>query len=372
MKLSLSGKLARYLAVTYIKNFIVALGILLSIIYLFDTVELLRRASKHDDIPITLILQMGFLKLPEVGQIIFPFAILFSAIYTFWQLSRRQELTVVRSAGFSVWQFLGPVIAVGILIGVLNIAIINPVGAAFLGKFERLESEHLSHRKNYITMLDEGLWLRQIEDGTQDHNSASVILHAKDINLPAWKLNDVMVLFFDDNDSLLRRIDAKTAELENGYWGFHDVLSNRTGEASETIPYVRLSTDLTAEDLEESFSSPATLSFWVLPKFIKTMEMTGFDTTQLRIHYQSLLAQPLMFAAMILLAATVSLRVQRMQGTLKLISLGVGAGFLVFFLSSFLQALGASHQIPILLAAWTPPIVTGLFGLAAILNLEDG
>ncbi|MCF6320014.1 MAG: LptF/LptG family permease, partial [Proteobacteria bacterium] len=82
---------------------------LFAVIYLFDTVELIRRASKRGDIPISLILQMGLLKLPEVGQTIFPFAVLFSAMYTFWQLTRQYELIVVRASGFSVWQFLLPI-----------------------------------------------------------------------------------------------------------------------------------------------------------------------------------------------------------------------------------------------------------------------
>jgi len=370
----LSGKLASYLVANYLKNFLSILFGLLIIIYLFDTVELLRRASKADDLSFILILQMGLLKLPEVGQILFPFAILFSAIFTFWHLSRRQELTVVRSAGFSVWQFLGPIIFTSIVIGALNITVINPVGAAFLSKFERLENEHLSHKKNYVTLLKEGLWLRQTYDDSDLGEQDNVILHAQKIELPDWKLSGVMVLFFDNQDQMVRRIDSKIASLEDGHWAFHDVLSHdlTTGLETTDIPYVQLPTDLTTQDLEESFSSPETVSFWALPKFIRIMNETGFDTTQLRIHFHTLLAQPFMFAAMILLAATVSLRVQRMQKTLPLISLGIAAGFIVFFLSSFLQALGASQQIPVILAAWAPSIITGLFGLAVILNLEDG
>ena len=102
------------------------------------------------------------------------------------------------------------------------------------------------------------------------------------------------------------------------------------------------------------------------------MEATGFDTTQMKIHYQTLLAQPLLFVAMILLAATVSLRPPRAGGTMALIASGVFTGFIVFFVASFLQALGSSHQIPVFLAAWSPALIAFLLGIAAILNIEDG
>ena len=114
------------------------------------------------------------------------------------------------------------------------------------------------------------------------------------------------------------------------------------------------------------------MSFWKLPAFIKTVEATGFDSTRLRIHFQSLLARPLLFAAMILLAAVVSMRPPRSRGTMAVITAGILMGFVIFFMSSFLQALGISHQIPVYLAAWSPSVITLLCGLAVILNLEDG
>jgi lipopolysaccharide export system permease protein len=52
--------------------------------------------------------------------------------------------------------------------------------------------------------------------------------------------------------------------------------------------------------------------------------------------------------------------------------MGVGVGFTAFFVSSFLQALGSSHQIPVFLAAWSPSVVMLLLGVAAMLGLEDG
>ncbi|MCB9990352.1 MAG: LPS export ABC transporter permease LptG [Rhodospirillales bacterium] len=361
--------LNRYIAKNYLVNMLLMLLVLFGIIYLFDTVELLRRAGKKDDVPLGLVLQMGLLKLPEVGQMLFPFAILFGAMFTFWQLTRRQELIVARAAGFSVWQFLTPVIGVALLVGVLNVTVVNPLGAALLSRFETLENQYLSERKNYVTLLKEGLWLRQIEEERESY----VILHADRINLSAWELSDVMVLFFGDGDMFLRRIDAEKARLADGMWQFEQAVSNRPDQRQpEVLPLVALPTELTAEELEESFASPETLSFWALPGFIKTMENTGFDATPLKIHFHTLLAEPLLFIAMVLLAAAVSMRPPRFSGTMMLIATGVVTGFVIFFLSSFLQALGASHQIPVFLAAWSPAMISLLLGFAVMLSLEDG
>ncbi len=363
--MKISPTLSRYLARTYIVNTLFLLLALLGVIYLFDTVELMRKASKLD-VPMPLILQMGLLKLPEVGQMLLPFAILFGAMLTFWQLTRRYELVVVRAAGFSFWQFLAPVIGVALVAGFLHITIINPVGALLLGKFQQMENTYLNRQENEIALFKEGLWLRQ---GTPD---GYVILHAAKIEQPSWKLKTVMALFFTSGDQFVKRLDSEMASLEKGQWVFGNaVVSAPAGQvARESV--VTLPTELTIADIEESFSSAAAMSFWKLPGHIRTLEETGFDASRLRVYYQNLLAQPLMFAAMVLLAAAVSMRPPRSKGALNYFSAGIFIGFVIFFMSSFLQALGASHQLPIFLAAWSPAIISMLLGLSVMMNLEDG
>lgn len=355
-----------YLARVYGGHLLLMLGVLLGIVYLFDTVELLRRGSKYDDVTLGLLLRMGLLKLPEAGQVVLPFAVLFSALFTFWQLNRRHELVVVRAAGFSVWQFMAPVLAVGIFFGLLQMTVINPAGALLLGQFERMESAYLARKTSNVALFREGLWLRQNQEG------GTVILHANRVDPQSWRLQGVTAFYFSADDDFGQRLDAPAARLEAGRWLFRDVTINEAAGPARHAAEIALPTDLTGREIEESFAAPQTLSFWAMPGFIRTMEATGFDAVRLRVHYHSLLAQPLLFAAMILLAATVALRPPRAGGTGRLVALGVTVGFVVFLAASFLQALGASHQIPALLAAWAPALVTALLGVAVMLGLEDG
>ncbi|MCK5375049.1 MAG: LPS export ABC transporter permease LptG [Alphaproteobacteria bacterium] len=390
MKVALT--LSNYLAKRYSINLVLLLIGLLSIVYLFDTVELIRRASKHNDIPIALVLQMGLLKLPDVGQTLFPFAVLFSAMYTFWQLTRRYELIVIRASGFSVWQFLLPMAIIGILFGVLQMAVINPVGAVFISKFEDMERTYLKRQKNQIAVFEEGLWLRQpvlIEassiDNTDNNDGGNtdriqkenliegyVVVRAQRIEQPEWVLKNVTVFYFTRDNDFLQRVDAKSATLEKDYWHLKNVTIHKSRAPLQLNTNYMLPTTLTIRDIQDSFSSPESMSFWKLPAYIRTLEQTGFDATRLKIYYQNLLSQPLMFCAMILLAATVSMRPPRMRGTFTIIASGVFLGFIIFFLSSFLQAMGSSQQIPVFLAAWSPALISFLLGLSVMMNIEDG
>jgi len=358
--------LYRYIGQQFLINFCALLMILLSIVYLFDFIELLRRSSSHPDVSISIITKMTLLKLPEVGQMLFPFAVLFSSIFTFWRLARTQELVVIRSTGLSAWQFLLPILLSSILLGILAIVLVNPISSALLSKYEVMETEYLHKKSNLVTISKTGLWLRQ------DQEQGYSIIHAKSFTPHKWTLNNVIIFYMDENGRMLKRIDAHSAQLIKNAWLLHDVLLHTKEPFPEKFDEHKIFTELTGEEIEDSFASPETLPFWRIPEFIRTMEDTGFSSVRLRVHFQSLLSRPFIFAAMVLLAAAVSLRPPRQGGITFLVVIGVGIGFFIFFMESILHAFGISQQIPVALAAWTPASVSLLLGSAAILHLEDG
>lgn len=369
MRTAIPVRLSLYFSRIYVVNVLLALVSMLSIIWLFDSVELLRRAGRREDVHLSTILEMALLKLPDVGQIVLPFAILFAAMFTFWQLARRGELVAARACGLSVWQFLAPIIGVALVAGALHPVLVNPAGALLLERFEQMERAHLGRQKALASLFEGGVWLRQ-EAGVQEHSDA--ILHAARIDLPQWTLSEVSVFFFAGDGGFSGRIDARAARLEPEEWVLSDAEASFAGREPQRYETYRLPTSLTQQEIEESFSSPESLSFWRLPGHIRVLEGAGFDATRLRIHFQALLSQPLLFAAMVLLAAAVSLRPPRARSSFGLIALGLAIGFAVFFLSGYLQALGVARQIPALLAAWSPALVTFLFGLGVLLRTEDG
>ena len=367
-----SATLWRYVARRYLANVAGGTVLLLAVIYIFDIVELLRRAAKTEGVSFTDILGLAAFKLPEVGQAMLPFAILFAAIYTCWRLNRTNEIVVMRSAGLSAWQFLAPMVVTAAMLGVLATTAINPVSAMLLGRYEQREAAVLKTETNQITLSRTGIWLRQPAD-----KGGYALIHADSFDEAAWQLGAVTVFAFDSDDQFLERIDSPSAHLRDGYWELRDAQVHRRGSGDTPGGTTRfavknLATGLTPHKIEETFSAPEAVSFWEIPEYVNIMEETGFPATRLSIHFQSLLAKPLFFAALILLAATFSLRPARFGGVGLLIGLGVLSGFFIFFLESMLHAFGISQKIPVYMAAWTPALITLLIGTAALLHTEDG
>ena len=84
------------------------------------------------------------------------------------------------------------------------------------------------------------------------------------------------------------------------------------------------------------------------------------------------LALPVMLAAMVLIAAGFTMRHVRLGNTGLMVLLALLAGFSIFFLRNFAQVLGTNGQIPVVLAAWGPPVAGVLLSLGLLLHMEDG
>jgi lipopolysaccharide export system permease protein len=363
--------LSAYIARQFALWFSTILAVLLAIVLLFDVIELLRRASDKPNATFDLMVGMGVLSLPEIGQDIFPFAALAGGMYTFWRLTRSQELVVARASGISAWQFMAPALVTALMIGVLAVGLFNPIFSAMLARYEQLENRYLRGQTSSLEVSRSGLWLRQLLD-----NDRAYLIHAESV-VPGSAteplgLRKVMVLLYDGAGAYSGRLDAASATLEADHWELRDGYHNQTEPPARPFTSYSLPTDFTLAKIEESFASPKTLSFWDLPAFIATLERTGLSSVRHRLYYQSLLAKPALFAAMVLLAAAFTLRHVRHGGTLSLVATGVAAGFALFILNKLVNMLGISGTLPVVLAAWAPTGVAWMLGAAALLHLEDG
>ncbi len=357
------GYIARHFGV-WLFSFFLGLS---AVIFIADVVELLRRAASKPDVGFTTVLHLALLKLPQTAQTLLPFAVLFGAIMAFWRLTRSNELIVARAAGISVWQFLAPALFVAIGLGILKVALLNQLSAVTFARYEVLEGRLLRGQVEQMIVSPAGLWLRQA--GTE---GATAIIHADQVSRDLRKLSGVMILRYDAQGRFLSRVDSPTATLSDGAWVIDPASEAPNGQPSKPIGRLVLPTDLTPDRIQESFARPETMSFWALPDFISVLENAGFSATRHRLYLHSQLAVPVLLAAMVLIAATFSLRSARRGGVGARIGLGVIVGFGFYLMNDLVQALGKSASIPVELAAWTPAAIGCLIGLATLLYLEDG
>ena len=352
------------------RQFLLGIGmvflVLLVLILIGDVIELLRRAARRPETGFGVVLQMALLQLPTLAERMLPFATLFGGMLTLSRLTRSHELVVARAAGVSVWQFLMPGLVIALLIGAFMVTVFNPVASVMVARFERLEAKYLRGNTSMLAVSDNGLWLRQADPEGQS------VVHALRVSQQGLELEDVIIFLYRGTDVFVGRIDARTARLGDGYWELKNAVLTGPDQPGRFLDSYRLPTSLTLAQIQDSFASPETLSFWALPRFIDTLEAAGFSAVRHRLYWHSVLSTPLLLSATVLIAAAFSLRLTRRGGTGLLLFSGVLVGFVLYFLSDLVRAFGISGGIPVILAAWTPAGIHALLGLALLFHLEDG
>jgi lipopolysaccharide export system permease protein len=378
----IAGRIQRYIFRECVTSLALTLGIILLAIVLVDVVEQMRTIGGRTQIGIDTAFMLTMMKTPGLVLETLPFAMLVGSILTYSQLSRRSEIPAIRAVGVSAWRFLGPVMALAVLVGVLMVTVLDPLATRLNADFEATRARLLGNS----TPVNSGVWLSQgdLEAGANAGPTAlpstnqQAIIHGRRVVNRGQALENVTFWYFrpgpggPSDREFTHRIDAKRAELTPGFWQLTGVVENRVGGEIQRTETLALPTNLGGGTLLSRFASSKTIPFWDLPSFIAAGKAAGMETGDYVLKYNTLLAMPVFMLAMALIGAVVCLRLARAGGLSRLVGAGALAGFVLYFTNRLASGMSASGATPPEAAAWCPP----LFALFAVLTLlahaEDG
>ena len=363
------GRIERYVLVRMMNAAGVALSVLWAVVALVQFVDLSRTVGVRADVSVAQLFLLTLLRVPAILVVLAPFVFLFGGIGAFVGLNRTSELVAVRAAGISAWRFIFPSAAAALLIGVATVTVLNPAAAALNAQYDALRGQ-LMDSANVHAPRD--VWLRQGDETTQ------IVIHARGRATvrDQVRLRGVSLFIYQKtprgNFEFRRRLEAGEATLQPGFWRLTDVREATAGENTVRSDTMTIRSSLDSEAAMARFASPEAIAFWRLPAAIRQTEQAGFSAATYRLRYAQLLATPVLFAAMSILAAAFSLRLSRLGGLAGLAGVGVALGFLFFFFNEFSGALADAGAIPLFAAAWAPPVVALLSGLTLLCYTEDG
>ena len=362
----MTNTLGRYFAGRFLVSAVGVFASIFVLLVLVDYIEMVRKTSGLASASAITVAQTSLYRVPQLLEKLMPFCVLIGAMTCYLALSRRLELVVARAAGVSAWQFISPALASAIVLGTLATVAYNPMSANLRELSKRMEAELFGSAPGGGIQDASGFWLNQINSDGQS------IINAARSEQQGVRLTGLTVFRFDPDLQFKERIEAREAALEEGRWAFKSVRRYSLDKPPVDQETYYLTTTLTPAQVRNSFSTPETVSFWQLPGYIRSSESSGFATAGYRLQYHKLIAQPFLLAAMVMLAASVSLRFFRMGGVQKMVLSGVGAGFLLYVLSKVTEDLSKAELMHPIAAAWLPVCVGGLTGFLALLYQEDG
>ena len=345
----------------------VAFGAVLASILLIDLVEQMRTLGSRTDLSLLEAFKLTLMKTPMLVEQTLPFIVLAGVMMATIGLNRSSELVAIRASGVSAWRFLLPAGVVGLALGAITVTTVNPLGASFYLEFEASRAD--LRTSDGDSAPPNGIWIRQGDGDNQ------VVIHADRFGGVGSTLENATFFIFDVQSEALRfvrRIRAARAELKPGFWQLTDVDEAAPAQPPLHHEEITLPSQLEVNELVDSLVTPSTLSFWRLPGFISEARKAGFAPTRYELKWHSLIAYPVMLAAMAILGAVFSLRLQRLGGLAQWGAIGVALGLFLFFYSQLAGAFAITQSVPTIVAAWSAPIAGLSIGLAMVAFMEDG
>lgn len=268
-------------------------------------------------------------------------------------LQQRRELTIIQSAGFSIWRAmrapLTMIVLVGLIVAVPGDSVVLTLSRTFLGQ---------SSGKGGV------VWLEQ--NGTDGH----YLLRASRVGLDPPTLYDVELFM---TDSATRdRIIADSAVLSHGRWtltGANRYLADRGPQALQNFS---LDTETDVGDLRLSASGMTDLT---LPELIAATA-ARITRTDVRAEAMTNLLRPFLLPLMIvgsmLIGIAAAAGYRRNVRYADTVLLAVITGFVLFVVNEMAIRAGSAGVLDPLVAAGGPAAMSVLVGVTALLYSQDG
>jgi len=342
----------RYIVRQVSESYVLGVGAFTSILLLTHLFYLARVAS---EIPVPVVSNLGLflLRVPYFATYSLPFATLFAVLMAFGRLSDSNEITAMRTSGWSLGRVAAPVVFTGLAVTMITLAmgewVVPHAEARYLTLFHEVVSRPAPEIQHQVLF-------RERIDGVDS------IFYAHELNSLTGTMGRVTIVQFEAQRPV-RLIEAEMARYSPSGWlltrGRFYLLT--AGGVVTDFEEWRIALPRTPRQLIAARRDPFEMTIAELRQHIRRLAATGESAARYAVGLQVKIALPASSVIFALLAVPLGLRPLRAGK-----SIGFGLTVLVlvtyYFLMSVTITLGERGQIPPFLAAWSPNLLVAAAG----------
>jgi len=279
-------------------------------------------------------------------------------------LSSSNELITIIGSGIPIWRIFAIPIIASFLFGISLIAIINPLGTFGFNQYDKIESRLNNTPQSSFLISSSGIFFYEHYENTNR------IIQAKSINAVKKSISEITILIIDNQNQLIKRIDAPTAVLDDGRFVLHHPLISTPADTSSSAT-LSLPTNLSINNLIQSFRPPEMISIWHLPESIDKISNSGLPILNYQLHFFKQLFKPLSMAAMVLLACWFLSLNNRDNSAVKNVILALIIGLFTYFLLEITLHILAYGGLAPIFATLLPILFIILISNFVILHFQE-
>ncbi len=386
-----------YLAKNFISKFLQLTLAFSLLIFLINFIEIFNR-TQANTVDFSIKILMALYNVPQFINEISSSLVLLSAIFCYYTLSSRSEITIIRNSGLSLWHIAKPISLCALFLGIFWITIFQPLSIKTSRLLENLENinfgdfvdNKIKKHSNYNS--SSSIWLRQenIEEIDED-----IIINAQSIDQNDLKFYNVNLWFFDKNGIFYKRIDSEEMILLNNNLILKNNIVNEQSlifnnenieknftllskegnkNLNQKIPKIIIKTNLDANFILKKILNNTNninkFNIFEIPRLIKDMDNSGLNSQKYRVRLHYLANLWLIFIAMTLIACYFGINHIRNQKSIIMIVIGIVTGVAFYIASTILNSIGSSGLISVFASTWSVSLICVSIGILLIYSKE--
>jgi lipopolysaccharide export system permease protein len=279
-------------------------------------------------------------------------------------MNKNNEIIALKSGGISVYYLLRPVLIIAALLSITLFFLSEIIVPITISKANKIWFIEVKGQAG-VTGKQKNLWIK-------GHRA---IYFIKFFNPQNQTISGVALNFFNQQFKLARRIDANRGFYKQGKWIFYEIMEQVLDKESETYnvrfyPQKDEDVDFLLEDLKQVFKKSEEMNIAELFKYIKEVELEGYDATPFRVDFHARFAYPVLTIIVCLIGTGIAVKRKSREGPSISIAFGAVIVFLYWVLHSFCLSLGYGGLLPPLIAAWISNIIVSCYAVLNLINAE--
>ena len=355
MMSTIAGFLSRMILLRFA---VILVGITLFVLTL-EIVGLLSNILAINPSALIAVSEYALARSPGIIATFLPFCLLLALLLSITELTYRNEITAIWSAGISPSRLIVMLVPVAVVIGAIQFLISDQAVPAAAPYLHEWGIGDYAAKSTHVNPGDP-IWIR----------SGTDIIQAKSVSQDRTEMKNIIIFRRQSDGLLLQQLYAEDAKLAGDHWQLNNInVFDRGGR----VPYhlnemtyagsLRLLTGAATDDPQE-------MSIGQIDDYIAHDGYGQRPTYVYQTWWHKRISPFAVALIMIALCVPMATRFRRGGGLGPLLGIGVGMGFLFFVSDGVAASIGEIGLVAPWLAAWTPIIVFGAIAAALVARTE--
>ena len=306
---------------------------------------------------------LTFLGAPITLFEIFPFIFLLSTQFLFYDLFRKEELSLLKVNGLSNLKIIFILFSTSILIGIFTVIFYYSLASKLKFYYTDIKNSFSNDNKYLAVVTDSGLWIKD------EVNEDTLIIKAKYIKDD--NLVDVIINKFDQNFNLIDTIQSNQINIYKKDWIVRDPTITKDNISKKKETDLVIKTNFNSEKIKSLFSNISTLNLLELFDLKNDYEKLGYSSDEIVIHLLQLVTTPIFYGVLTILSSIIMFNFRKDRSLIFHIILGIFMSVLIYYMNFMFSSLGNTGKIPIIVSIFLPILFISIIATIGLIRVNE-